>query len=93
MRRLAPGRGPLFAFTAFGVVTGFLVGWLMVGRLLAGVVLAALVVVALGGAFAFLAFLIALVPPSSARSRATGASTSMTKLPGSESAKEKSADA
>jgi hypothetical protein len=46
------------------MVTAFLAGWLEIGKLLAGVVAAALVAVALGVAFALLARLLALGPPS-----------------------------
>ena len=61
-----------------GMAAGFLVGWLMAGKLLAGVAEAALVAVALGVAFALLARLLALTPPSldRTRSRAADAHTS-----------------
>jgi hypothetical protein len=51
------------------MVTAFLAGWLEIGKLLAGVVAAALVAVALGVAFALLARLLALGPPSLGRAQ------------------------
>jgi hypothetical protein len=78
MRRLAPHARPLVTFTVVGVVMAFLAGWLEIGKLLAGVAAAALVAVALGAAFALLARLLALGPPSvdRARSSATDVRTS-----------------
>lgn len=69
MRRLAPHARPLITFTVVGVVMAFLLGWLGIGKLLAGVALAALVAVALGVAFALLARLLAVAPPSLDRAR------------------------
>jgi len=64
MRRLAPHARPLITFTMFGLVTAFLAGWLETGKVLAGVVVVGLVAIALGAAFALLARLLALGPPS-----------------------------
>lgn len=70
-------------------------GWLTAGQLLAGVVEAALVAVALGVAFALLARLLALAPPSldRARSRAADAHTSTPTQSQRDCAKEQSAPA
>ena len=64
MRRLAPYRGPLIAFTAVGVVMAFLAGWLEAGTLLAGVATAAVIAVVLGVGFSLFARVLALGPPS-----------------------------
>jgi hypothetical protein len=70
---LAPYSGPLIAFTVVGMVMAFLTGWLEVGKLLAGVAEAGLVAVALGAAFALLARVLAVGPPSLDRARSGAA--------------------
>jgi hypothetical protein len=74
------------------MVMAFLAGWLEIGKLLAGVVAAALIAVALGAAFALLARLLALGPPSldQAQSRAADAQTSIPTQPQRDCAKEQS---
>lgn len=69
VRRLGPYRRFLVSFMVVGTVAGFLVGWLMTGEPLAGLAEAALIAVALGVAFALLARLLSLAPPSSDRAR------------------------
>jgi hypothetical protein len=73
MRRLAPYRRPLIVFAVVGETMAFLTGWLEVGKVLAGVAEAALVAVALGVAFALLARLLAVGPPSLDRARSSAA--------------------
>lgn len=64
-----------------GVIIAFFTGWVMTGRLLGGVVEAAVIGVALGVAFALLARLLTMVPPtvdhkrSSATERQTSSAT------------------
>lgn len=54
-----------------GVIIAFFTGWVMTGRLLGGVVEAAVIGVALGVAFALLARLLAMAPPSADHKRSS----------------------
>jgi hypothetical protein len=81
VKHLEPYRRFLVSFIVVSTVAGFFMGWLMAGQLLAGVAGAGLIAVALGVAFAFLARLLSLAPPSLDRARPYRAADAHTSTP------------